>query len=326
MATVVGCVALSHSPVWSIAPPATPDSPGARFAAAVEQVRGAAVELRPDAVVVFGPDHARNLFYDLMPPFCIGAEKVHSVGDYGTVSGELPLAAGLARAIFDGVTGQGFDPAISLDLGIDHGLTQVYGKLFPALDLPIVPVIVNAGCPPLPSFRRCFDFGRAVGRAIEASADPARVLVVGSGGMSHWPNSISAEDPGITPEWRDFLIHGRPRVNELEPARQSKTRELAESEATGQINPGWDRSLLERVLADPEVMAGLDGEDVETAAGHGAGEVRTWGAAVGAWGGPLAWAAYEPVPSWITGMGVVASFVPQSQDQLEAAAAGMSRA
>jgi hypothetical protein len=65
----------------------------------------------------------------------------------------------------------GIDPVVSLDLGIDHGLAQVCSTLFRALDVP---------------------------------------LVIGSGGLSHRPTCISAEDPEIAPEWRKFLIHGEP--------------------------------------------------------------------------------------------------------------------
>ena len=314
MATVVGCMNLSHSPFWNIAPARAPEAPGGRFSASVGRLRDAAAELAPDAVVVFGPDHARNLFYDCMPPFCIGVERVSGVGDYGTPRGELPLPGRLAREIFAGVTGRGFDPAVSLDLGIDHGLAQVYAKLFPALDVPLVPVIVNSGCPPLPSFRRCFDFGWAVGRAVEGAAGSARVLVIGSGGLSHWPPSISAQDPEIGPEWRDFLIHGRPRMLEVEPSRQERAIKLAEGESSGQVRPEWDRALLERIERDPGVLGRLDEEDVAGVAGPGAMELRTWAAATAAWGGPLTWTAYEPVPEWITGMGVASSIEPVDRE------------
>jgi len=312
MATVAGCVNLSHSPFWNIAPAGTPEEPGGHFTESAERLREVAAGLAPDVVVVFGPDHARNLFYDCMPPFCIGIGSVRGVGDYRTPRGDLPRAGPLAREIFEGVTARGFDPAVSLDLGIDHGLTQVYSKLFPALDVPIVPIIVNSGCPPLPSFRRCSDFGYAVGEAIRGAATAARVLLAGSGGLSHWPASISAEDPSITPEWRDFLIHGRPRVAELEPIREARAQALAAGESTGRVNAEWDRALLERISVDPAVLGGLDAEDVEGLAGPGALEVRTWAAAAAAWGGPLEWTAYEPVPDWITGMGMASSRAPSA--------------
>ncbi|MBN9113596.1 MAG: 2,3-dihydroxyphenylpropionate 1,2-dioxygenase [Pseudonocardia sp.] len=310
MSTLVGCIALSHSPFWNITPARDRDDPGGRFVEAVDGLCDAVTDLAPDAVVVFGPDHARNLFYDCMPPFCIGVERVTGVGDYGTPRGDLPVARRLARDVFDGVTARGFDPAISLDLGIDHGIAQVYGKLFPALDVPLLAVVVNSGCPPLPAFGRCADLGRAVGAAIADSTGLERVLVVGSGGMSHWPASISADDPAVTTEWRDFLIHGRSRVSELEPARRRKAEDLAADAATGRVNPDWDRDLLRRIASDPCTLARLDDADVERAAGPGALELRTWAAAAAAWGGPVAFTHYEPVGAWITGMGIASSITP----------------
>lgn len=310
MAQVVGTISLSHSPLWNLAPDPATAAPGAEFVASVERARGILESLRPDAIVLFGPDHARGVFYDLLPPFTIGIERVVGVGDYFTPKGELPLATGLARAIYDGVTNRGFDPALSLDLRIDHGLTQVYSRLVPNLDIPIVPVIVNSGCPPLPSFERSYDFGKAVGQAIAESTGAERVVTIGSGGMSHWPASIDAYDETITPEWRDFLIHGRPRVDEVEAGRVARARALVDGAATGEIANGWDTALLERLAIDPATFRTLDAEDVAALAGPGACELRTWAAATAAWGGELAWTAYEPVPTWITGMGIVASLAP----------------
>ena len=54
----------------------------------------------------------------------------------------------------------------------------------------------------------------------------------------------------------------------------------------------------------------LGDERLQDAAGSGAHEVRTWLAGLAAVGEPLRWSAYEPVPEWITGMGVGATFVP----------------
>ncbi|MCC5574653.1 2,3-dihydroxyphenylpropionate 1,2-dioxygenase [Microtetraspora sp. AC03309] len=312
MASVIGCINLSHSPFWNIAPPLAPGAPGGRFTAAVDGLRRLAAELSPDAVVIFGPDHARGIFYDLMPPFTIGVERVQGVGDYDTPSGDLPVADSLARQVFEGVTNRGFDPAISLDLRVDHGVTQVYGKLFPGLDVPLLPIVVNSGCPPLPAFSRAWDFGAAVGAAIRDFAADARVLVVGSGGLSHWPNSTSALDPAITDEWRDFLIRGRDRVTELEPARREKLKQIAASDATGDVNADWDLDLLARMKADAKILSRLDAEDVEGLGGPGAHEIRTWAAATAAWGGPLEYTSYEAVPEWITGMGVSAGHDPAS--------------
>ena len=311
MAAVVGTLSLSHSPLWNLAPDPAPGEPGSEFVTSVERAREAFESLRPDVVVLFGPDHARGLFYDLLPPFTIGIERVEGVGDYHTPQGELPIATAMARAIFDGVTARGFDPAVSLDMRIDHGLTQVYSRLVPDLDVAMVPIIVNSGCPPLPTFARSFDFGAAVGEAVAESTGAERVVTVGSGGMSHWPASIDAYDSSITAQWRDFLIHGRPRVDEVEPERVARAQALADGNASGKVADRWDTALLDRLASDPRALRDLNGDEVETLAGPGAGELRAWAAATGAWGGDLPWTAYEPVPHWITGMGVVASVVPK---------------
>jgi protocatechuate 4,5-dioxygenase beta chain len=47
------------------------------------------------------------------------------------------------------------------------------------------PVMVNTVQHPLPSPARCLKFGRALGRAIASWESDARVLVLGTGGLSH---------------------------------------------------------------------------------------------------------------------------------------------
>jgi len=49
----------------------------------------------------------------------------------------------------------------------------------------IVPISINTVQHPLPSLKRCLNLGRSVGRAIESYAQDLRVLIVGTGGLSH---------------------------------------------------------------------------------------------------------------------------------------------
>jgi len=49
----------------------------------------------------------------------------------------------------------------------------------------IVPVAINTVQHPLPSLSRCFKLGRSIGRALESYAQDLRVMVVGTGGLSH---------------------------------------------------------------------------------------------------------------------------------------------
>ena len=58
--------------------------------------------------------------------------------------------------------------------------------LTPRWDIPIIPIVVNAFAPPMPSPRRCFDVGAFVGKCIERWPEKTRVAVLGTGGLSHW--------------------------------------------------------------------------------------------------------------------------------------------
>jgi 2,3-dihydroxyphenylpropionate 1,2-dioxygenase len=306
MAELIGMVGLSHSPFWEWEQPVS--GPGAAFVAKVTEARGRCAQAAPDAIVIFGPDHFRNFFYDSLPPFCIGTERCHGFGDYGTPKGELPLARALARGILEHLMGAGFDPAQSADMGVDHGLTQSYAVLTPSPAVPLVPIMVNAGGAPLPSMRRCHAFGRAVGDAIRASDAVARVLVVGSGGMSHWPKSMSLDNPALDERTRDYAIHGRKCALEDSAARVASVI-ARRGQVRGRVNPEFDQWVIGRLRANQiEALLDMPSDELERKGGNGAHELRCWVAAIGAWDGVVQQFGYEPVPEWVTGMGCVAAW------------------
>lgn len=71
--------------------------------------------------------------------------------------------------------------------GLPHGYSFVLSRLLTERSGPILPVFQNTCYPPnVPSAGRCFDLGRAIGDAIRAWDDPARVALIGSGGLSHF--------------------------------------------------------------------------------------------------------------------------------------------
>lgn len=313
MAEVVGCVTISHSPISAYTPARDARDPGHRFHDAVERLERSVADLAPDAVVLFGTDHFRGLFYDCMPSFCVGQERVTAAGDFRTPSGDLPTAPGLAADVLDGARRQGFDPALSLHLVVDHGVTQCYAHLFPALDVPLVPVLVNCNAPPLPTVARSWRFGVAVGDAIRRSTFPGRVLLAASGGLSHWPPQMSVFDPELDPDLRTFMIDGRAKIADIEHRRTETVSRLA-AEANGRVNEDWDRQFLRSVRTDPAALAELTDAEIEECAGVGGHEVRALVAAFGAWSKPIAWTEYEPVPRWITGMACTASMVPAATE------------
>ena len=308
MSEIVGFVGLSHSPFAGLLPPG-PDGPGAAFLADVARTREAVVALAPDAVVVVGPDHFHGNFYDVMPPITLGVEEAVGFGDFGSRAGTLPVASALAWSVHDAVVAAGFDLALSYALTVDHGIAQGYEMLFgEAADTPIVPLVLNTAAPPLPTPARCVALGRALGEALRLAPQPGRVLVVASGGLSHWLPSNDPRDPAVAGERRAALIHGRRDAVAFAAAREPKVRAMG-GDPTAPVNAAWDRWFLDRLgEGDLDAVADLGHDGIEAAAGSGGQEIRTWLVGLAAVGGRLAATGYEPVPEWITGMGLGASF------------------
>jgi 2,3-dihydroxyphenylpropionate 1,2-dioxygenase len=154
-------------------------------------------------------------------------------------------------------------------------------------------------------------FGAAVGDWARESGK--RVLLVGSGGLSHDPPVPSiTESP---PEVREFMIAGGALPEDARRAREARIVEQAVSFGRGgselqQLNPDWDRWLLERFETGAlgEIAAQSDA-DVTRLGGRAGHEIRTWVAAFSALAAAGPYDArtvyYAPVPEWLVAMGVM---------------------
>ncbi|WP_300007812.1 2,3-dihydroxyphenylpropionate 1,2-dioxygenase [Pseudonocardia sp.] len=308
MSEIVGFVGMSHSPFATMTPPSGPGEPGGAFVADAARVATAVQALAPDAVVVVGPDHFHGNFYDVMPPFVLGVEEVVAFGDFGTTAGPLPVASALAWSVRDGLAASGFDVSLSYSLTVDHGVVQGYEMATGGTTVPLVPLVVNTAGPPLPDLRRCVALGRALGAAIRGSADAGRVLVVASGGLSHWLPPNDPRDPAVVGARRESVIHGRRDVHAVAAAREPRVRAMG-GDPGARVNAAWDAWFLDRLAAgDAGAVAALGDAALEEQAGSGGHEVRAWLIGQVAVGRPLVWTSYEPVPEWITGMGIGTTF------------------
>ncbi len=282
--------------------------------AAVEQVFATARrfigEFDPELVLLLGPDHYNGFFYDLMPPFCLGAGAT-SIGDWGTAAGPLPVDRDAALTLVRGVLDEGIDLAYSERMTVDHGFAQPLEILFGRLDaVPLVPVFVNSVAGPLGPIRRSRMLGEALGRT--AMRLGRRVLVVGSGGLSHDPPVPRLED--APPEVAERLIAGRNPTRGQREVREQLVRAAGRDFAAGTadlapLNPDWDRQLMSLLAAAG--WAEIDSwsnNDVVARAGRSGHEVRTWIAAYAALGavGPyrVETSFYRPIPEWVVGFGV----------------------
>jgi 2,3-dihydroxyphenylpropionate 1,2-dioxygenase len=308
MSAIIGFVGMSHSPFANLLPPRGSTEPGAAFLADAARVGKVVADLAPDAVVVIGPDHFHANFYDQMPPFVLGVEEAVGFGDFGSTAGPLPVASRLAWSVHEGLADAGFDISLSYSMTVDHGVVQTYEMVSGGTAIPLVPLVVNTAAPPLPSLWRCVALGTALGAAILASDFAGRVLVVASGGLSHWLPSNDPRDPSVVGDRRAALIHGRQDARAFAADREPRVRAMG-GDPNARVNEAWDRWFLRRLRAlDLTPVTALGHDGLERDAGTGGHEIRAWLIGHTAVGRPLVWDSYEAVPEWITGMGIGTTF------------------
>jgi 2,3-dihydroxyphenylpropionate 1,2-dioxygenase len=303
---ITGAVCISHTPLLDRA--RTDPAIEQAFHAAVASAAAQIADWTPDLTVIFFPDHFNGFFYDLMPPYCIGA-AASSIGDYGSAPGALDVPEDLAVDCAKACLAAGVDAALSYRMRVDHGAAQPLELLSQALPLQrILPIFVNCAAPPLPRFERMRALGAAVGGW--AAALRQRVLIVASGGLSHDPPLPSIA--GAAPELRSALIDNRNLDHAGRMARQQRVYDarFAYVEGTSPLlplDPAWDRMFLDRLVAgDLAVADSWSDAEVTRIGGRGGHEVRTWIAALSALGRYRAEIAfYQPVKEWLTGTGLL---------------------
>ena len=221
MANLVGCMAMSHAPQLMLNPDywhllntrageQLPEKPGMekethevkwtkwnRCMDAIAKLRAKIDALRPDVLIVVGDDQHENLVDDNMPPFTIfvGAEVEASVSlrYLNQLKSEnrtkYRIDAKMAEALVHGLMDEGFDPSYSkktrYEGGLGHAFARVLKFLSPQAHHAVVPVMVNTYYPPAPSPQRCVNFGRAVAHVLRRFRGDQRVVIIGSGGLSH---------------------------------------------------------------------------------------------------------------------------------------------
>jgi len=198
--------------------------------------------VRPDVFILFSNDHFTSFFLDIIPTFALGVASVHEIADEGwgkrplpPVPGDTELAWHLAKSLVD----EGFDPAVCHRLPLDHGCLSPLSALLswtPQWPVRVIPILVNVLHFPIPTPARCFELGRAVRRAVASYEDDLKVVVLGTGGLSH---QLTGERFGF-------------------------------------INPQWDAEFLDRLEREPQSLAALDHRDFIERGGTESVEVILW--------------------------------------------------
>ena len=274
MADIVIGIAASHAP--NLANPSlmqgVKEEQYATVKAGFVEARMLLEQARPDAIVIFSTDHFDRCFYDNLPPFlvAVGETAEGPVNEWLKIPKvKVRVAGELGRFLVSEGLENGVDFASSADLGLDHAEVVPLSYLTPRWDIPIVPIVVNAFAPPMPSLKRCMQVGAFVSEAIERWPEQKRVAVIGTGGLSHWV--------------------GLPE--------------------TGRVNAEFDRWFMDCLVGGrgAEVITKYQrAEELEKEAGNGGQEVRDWLAVAGAMPAHLKprVLSYEPIPG--CGIGVMA--------------------
>jgi protocatechuate 4,5-dioxygenase beta chain len=195
MGLIVGGIGLSHVP--SVGPVVdrnrTQEPAWKPLFDAYVPVREWLAKVKPDVAIVVYNDHVADFSFDKYPTFALGVAENYAIGDEGfgtrplpAVAGDVDLSTHLAEAL---VYEHEFDLTICQELAVEHGFLVPMNLCFPhAKDgwpVRAIPLQVNVIQHPLPTARRCYRLGQALRAAVESFPGNSKVVVMGTGGMSH---------------------------------------------------------------------------------------------------------------------------------------------
>jgi protocatechuate 4,5-dioxygenase beta chain len=253
MAQIVGAVMTSHVPaIGSAIAKGRQEEPYWKpFFGAFGKAREWLARAKPDIAVVVYNDHGLQFFLDKMPTFAVGAADEYRNADEGWGLPTLPPYRGDAAFswhLIESLVADEFDVTSCQEVLVDHAFTVPLQLLWPgggACPVATVPVMVNTVQHPLPSPARCLKFGGALGRAIASWPGQARVLVLGTGGLSH----------------------------------------QLDGERAGFINRDFDQMCLAKIVESPEVLGEYSIPQLVELAGTQGTELINWLVARAALGG-----------------------------------------
>jgi protocatechuate 4,5-dioxygenase beta chain len=209
MAKIIGGIGTSHVPTIGVAYDKGKQNDPAwePLFKGYKPVADWLAEKKPDALVFFYNDHATTFFFDLYPTFALGIGEQFEIADEGAGKRPLPPMRGnvdLSIHIAESLVNDEFDITTFQDRPIDHGCASPLPLLWPhAPDWPgvIVPIAINVLQFPIPTAKRCYKLGQALRRAIESYPEDLKVVVVGTGGLSH---QVHGERAGFNNEEWDM--------------------------------------------------------------------------------------------------------------------------
>ena len=207
---------------------------------------------KPDLAIVIYNDHGLNFFLDRMPTFAVGAAARYDNADEGWGIPVLPSFEGdteLSWHMINGLVHDEFDITMCQEFLVDHAFTLPLKLMYPNAGarwpIKAIPVTINSVQHPLPSAARCWKLGQAIGRAVESFPKDMKVVVLGTGGLSHQLDGTRA----------------------------------------GFINKPFDLMCMDKIVNDPVALTRFSNREIIEQAGSQGVELMTWIAMRGALSG-----------------------------------------
>jgi protocatechuate 4,5-dioxygenase beta chain len=193
MAKIVAAVCTSHVPAIGAALDLgkTQEDYWKRVFSGYEFSKKWIEELKPDVCIVVFNDHATAFSVDVVPTFALGCADEFIPADEGWGPRPVPVVKGhseLAAHIAQSVILDEFDLTIVNKMEVDHGLTVPLSLMFgqpKEWPCKVIPLAVNVVLFPPPTGNRCYNLGKAIRKAVESYPEDLRVVIFGTGGMSH---------------------------------------------------------------------------------------------------------------------------------------------
>lgn len=235
MGAIVGGFMMPHDPTVFINPRKLDNG---HLMDAYAEIRRRIVELDATSAVIIGADHYILFTPKCLPQILICLGELNGPVDQlpGLPNRPIPHNPVLAERIFAHAQETGFDLAVARSLGVDHAIGAPAHLCLPEDgSVKAVAVYMASGVAPYLRLRPAYEFGAMVKSAVEAMDRDERVVILGSGGISHWVG----------------------------------TGEM------GRTNPAFDRMVLDAIVAgDAEALLGLTDEEILREGGNGAMEIR----------------------------------------------------
>ena len=210
MAKIVGGVTTSHIPAIGLAITGgrQNDAYWKPFFDGYIKVREWLDRVKPDIAIVIYNDHGLNFFLDTVPTFAMGAAAEYHNADEGWGLTTLRSFKGdpqFSWHLIESLVADEFDMTICQEMLIDHGFIvpmQVMWGDRKEWPVTAVPLSVNVVQHPLPTAARCYKLGKALGKAIESYPEDKKVVIFGTGGMSH---QLQGERSGFINKRNDMM-------------------------------------------------------------------------------------------------------------------------